>query len=436
MNKLAEESNSQLKGTVAERLLSTMGSRLYFPKGIVAQAGEAKKAAHTANATIGMAFNHGKPFILSAIADSMPTLTPEQTVLYAPTAGVEQLRMEWQNQLIKKNPSVNQGEISLPVVTTGLTGGLSAIADLFVDKGQTVITSDPCWDNYTLIFDVRREGIIRNVPFFASGCSCCCHSGLDLEGISQAVREEAKKGQVRIVLNFPNNPTGYSPTKAEARALVELFYEVARDGADVLIICDDAYFGLFYEDDICEESPFSLFAGLHERILAVKIDGPIKEDYVWGLRIGFVTIGSCGLKQEHYNALNVKLTGAIRATISCSSTPAQYFALKSLEDSRTAGEKAAFREIMRKRYVAVKAFIEENPDHPVLKPYPCNSGYFLSFNCLGVSSEALRQELLSKHGIGVVSLGEHCLRIAFSSLDEEQIPPVLKTVYEVADKMV
>jgi aspartate/methionine/tyrosine aminotransferase len=435
MNKLAEELNSQLQGTVAGRLLSRLGSRFYFPKGIVAQAGEAKKAAHTANATIGMAFSGGKPLVLSAIADCVPTLTPEQIVAYAPTAGVEQLRKEWQSRIIQKNPSLNQEKISLPVVTTGLTGGLSAIADLFVEEGQTVITCDPCWDNYTLIFDVRREGTIRNIPFFGNLGNGSSMPGMDLDTISRTVREEAKKGQVRIVLNFPNNPAGYSPTKDEAKALKELFLEVAEGGADVLVMCDDAYFGFFYEDSIYEESPFSFLADLHERILAVKIDGPIKEDYVWGLRIGLVTLGSRGLKQEHYNALNAKLTGAIRATVSCSSTPAQYFIIKALEDNRTAGEKTALKNMMKSRYTAVKTFIAGNPDHPVLKPYPCNSGYFVSFECKGVSSEALRQELLSKHGIGVVSLGDKCLRIAFSSLDEEQIAPVFSTVYEVAAKM-
>jgi hypothetical protein len=56
----------------------------------------------------------------------------------------------------------------------------------------------------------------------------------------------------------------------------------------------------------------------------------------------------------------------------------------------------------------------------------------MSFRCEGISAEALRKELLSKHGIGVISLGENCLRIAFSSLDEEQIPSVFGTIYETA----
>jgi len=429
MNALAEELNTQLNGTVAGRLQSRLGKRIYFPKGIIAQSAEAKKAASTANATIGMAFSKGKPLILSAVAESMPGFQADQIVAYAPTAGLEQVRKGWQDDILKKNPSLKREKISLPVVVPGLTAGISSIADLFLDEDMTIISSDPCWDNYTLTFEERRAGKLLGIPFFRAG------GGLDIDAIGQAVREEAKKGQVRIILNFPNNPSGYSPTVSEAKALSDLFLEAARGGADVLVICDDAYFGLFYEENIFRESVFSLLADLHERILAVKIDGPIKENYVWGLRIGFVSFGSRGLEETHYNALVTKLMGAIRSSVSCASTPAQHIIIKILEDPRTPEEKALHYGTMQKRYNRVKDFIAGNPDHPALKPLPFNSGYFMSYLCNGVSAEALRKELLAKHGIGVISLGEKCLRVAFSSLDEEQIPMVYKTIYDCAEKM-
>ena len=56
MNALAEELNEALAGTAAERLLSDMGKRMYFPKGIVSQSAEADERAHRFNATIGMAY--------------------------------------------------------------------------------------------------------------------------------------------------------------------------------------------------------------------------------------------------------------------------------------------------------------------------------------------------------------------------------------------
>jgi len=202
----------------------------------------------------------------------------------------------------------------------------------------------------------------------------------------------------------------------------------------VLVICDDAYFGLFYESNIAQESLFVRFAHMHERVLAIKIDGPIKEDYVWGLRMGFLTFGSKGLNQTHYDALIKKLMGAIRSSVSCANTSAQYLMLKAMEDPRTPGEKDAYRAMLQRRYNLVKSFINERINHPVLKPLPFNSGYFMSFHC-SIDAEALRQELLHNHGIGIIALGEHCIRVAFSSIDEDKITHVYQQIYNTAAKM-
>ena len=412
--------------------MSPLGKRLYFPKGIIAQSAEAKKSANVANATIGMACSKGKPMILSAIAESMPILTADQAVAYAPTAGVEQVRQEWKKLIINKNPSLDPDKISLPAVVAGLTLGLSLLADIFLAEGETMIASDPCWDNYSLIFKERRGGDFLGIPFLGSEQAS---GGLDIDRIARAVEKEAEKGSVRIILNFPNNPSGYSPTKAEAEALAALFLGIAEKGADVLVLCDDAYFGLFYEDNIYEESLFSLFSKLHPNILAVKIDGPIKEDFVWGLRVGFVTFGSRGLEEKHYAALVTKLMGAIRSSVSCANAPAQHIIIKALEDKRSADEKNNFQDILQRRYNKVRQFLEENPGHPKLKAFPFNSGYFMSFRCEGISAEKLRRELLTAHGIGLIALGDTCLRVAFSSLDEEQIPHVYKTIFDTALKI-
>jgi aspartate/methionine/tyrosine aminotransferase len=428
MNPLADELNTVLEGTIAGRLLSNLGRRFYFPKGIIAQSAEAKKSAAMANGTIGMAYANGKPMILSAIADNMASLTSEESVAYAPTAGVEKARAVWKDLLIHKNPSLDPARISMPVVVSGLTAGLSCAADMFINKDTGIIASDPCWDNYSLIFEVRRGAEIIATPFVSIG------AGLDMEAIGVAVRRQAQSGTVRIIFNFPNNPSGYSPTTPETEALVTLIRKTAEDGADVLVICDDAYFGLFYEEDIARESLFARFAALHERVLAIKIDGPIKEDFVWGLRMGFLTFGSKNLDCRHYDALVKKLMGAIRSSVSCANTSAQYLMLKAMEDPRTPGEKDRYRDMLQRRYQLVKAFIDAHPGHPVLKPLPFNSGYFMSFHS-EVDAEALRQELLAKHGIGVIALGEHYVRVAFSSIDEEKITGVYRTIYEVAAKL-
>ncbi|MDR3303698.1 MAG: aminotransferase class I/II-fold pyridoxal phosphate-dependent enzyme [Treponema sp.] len=428
MNNLANELNAMLDATVAGRLLSGLGRRLYFPKGIIVQSAEAKKAAYRANATIGMAYDKGVPLILPAIADAIPALSPAEIVGYAPTAGVEATRVSWKKRILAKNPAISDDDLSLPVVVPGLTAGISYTADLFFDEHTSIIMSKPHWDNYELIFQERRGANIAAIPFFGAG------SGLDRNAISRAMKEAAKSGAVRIILNFPNNPAGYAPTLDEVDALVTLIDGIARGGADVLVLCDDAYFGLFYEDTVSRESLFTRLATLHERVLAIKIDGPTKEDYVWGFRIGFVTLGSRGLKAEHHDALIKKYMGAIRSSVSCSNTPAQYLLMHSLEDGRTVSERERFYTLLKNRYQVVRRFVDGHSS-PRLRALPFNSGYFMSFHCVGVKAGDLRRELLEKHGIGTIAFGDDYLRIAFASLDEALIEGVYQTIYETADAL-
>ncbi|GHV85791.1 hypothetical protein AGMMS50230_13990 [Spirochaetia bacterium] len=432
INPLALELNSILDKSSAGPFLSALGRRLFFPRGIIAQAAEAKKTARV-NATLGMAFHDGQPLILSALARELPGLKPEESVVYAPTAGVEVFRLAWKTGLLQKNPSLKEADFSLPVVVPGIASGISYIADLFLDHGETMLAGDPWWDNYSLIFTERRGALLKGIPLFAesagttgSGTDSGLHSGLDIGAFEKALKEEAASGTVRIILNFPQNPSGYTPTAAEADTLVRLVKDTAISGVPVLVICDDAYFGLFYEEKTIKESLFSRFASLHEKVLAVKIDGPTKEDYVWGFRTAFVSFGSKGLDEASYAALEKKLIGAIRSSVSCANTPAQYLALKTMNDPTTQADKAAFFAMLRGRYLAVKRFIEENPLPRGLQVLPFNSGYFMSFRCKAV--EQLRQTLLKK-GIGTIALGDEYLRVTFAAIEETDIPEVYRAIY-------
>ena len=68
--------------------------------------------------------------------------------------------------------------------------------------------------------------------------------------------------------------------------------EAADDGRNLIVVTDDAYFGLFYGDELAEESLFARLVNLHDRILAVKVNGPTKEEFVWGLRTGMLTFST------------------------------------------------------------------------------------------------------------------------------------------------
>lgn len=426
MNDVAIELNEALQGTVAGRLFSDFGKRIYFPRGILAQSAEAKKSAVKANGTIGMAYSNGKPLLLPAFERYFSGFEAEEIVAYAPVAGKEALRKLWKTLILQKNPSLNPDCISLPIVTPGVTSGIAYTAELFVNPGQAVLSAEPSWDNYSLIFEERCGGILRGIHFFDDD------GRLNIPKIDEAIRSEAAKGSVRIIFNFPNNPAGYSPSSAEVDALVDSIRNAAIGGADALVICDDAYFGFFYENNTCRESIFSRLAGLHERVLAVKTDGPTKEDYSWGLRIAMITIGSKGLSPEHFEALEKKFTGTIRSSVSCSNTPAQSLLLRMYDDETTAAQKKVFYTMLKERYEAVKRFIETRKGDPHLSPMPFNSGYFMCLRCKGVDAGSLRRELLEKHGIGIIAFGSEYIRIAFASIEKEAVSEVFAAIYDTA----
>jgi aspartate/methionine/tyrosine aminotransferase len=426
MNSIAKELNEVLQGTAAAGLLSGMGKEMFFPKGIVAQSAEAGQKAKKYNATVGMATSRGVPLHLDSIQQEFPGIESGAIFPYAPTAGDPKLRSIWKDEMVRKNPGLQGKDFSLPVVTAGLTHGVAIVADLFLDAGDTIIVPDMFWGNYRLIFEVRRGAKIRTFPFFSES------GALNLEGLEETISSTPGE-KVMLIVNFPNNPTGYSPTDAEARALADLLTKTAEAGKKVLVMTDDAYFGLFYEEGTCTESLFSYLADAHENLLAIKGDAATKEELVWGFRVGFLTFAAKGMTGVHYEALVKKTMGAIRSSVSNCSRPAQTLLLKGMSSGTYAAEKEAAFATLLERYRAVKQVLALYADNQLLKPLPFNSGYFMAFVCQG-DAEALRLHLLDTYAIGTISIGDSYLRIAYSSVDIEDIEDLFRTLYKAAEE--
>ncbi|MCK4819496.1 aminotransferase class I/II-fold pyridoxal phosphate-dependent enzyme, partial [bacterium] len=340
---------------------------------------------------------------------------------YASSYGIPELRQAWQKLIKEKNPSLKT-EISLPVVTNGLTHGLSIIGYLFVDPGNKCTVSNIHWENYELIFNYGY-----NVTFLCF--NTFNGTGLDTEDFSAKLAENP--GKQIILMNFPHNPTGYTLTDKEADDLVSIIKKSAERGNTILVINDDAYFGLVYQQGIFRESLFSRLADLHENVLAVKIDGATKEDYAWGFRVGFITYASKGIGQEIFNALEDKTTGAIRGNISSASHISQSILLNALSSPRYLQEKKSKYDLLKSRYKAVREVLSQNQHYSdYFSPLPFNSGYFMCIQLKkGLDSEIIRQLLLKKYDTGVVATG-NLLRVAFSSVAEQKIPCLFENIYQ------
>lgn len=429
MKDLAIELNETLKGTCAYDLLGNKGKNMYFPKGIVAQSAEAGDKAKRYNATVGLATEKGDPFCLSDIYSAFVpgSLSKKEIFNYAPGGGDKELRALWKKAMVKKNPTLEGKLLSTPIVTGGLTHTISIIATLFMDRGDEVVCPDLYWDNYQLIFEDLAEGELKTFPSFKDG-------GFNVEGMKKALRE-TKGDTARLILNFPNNPTGYSPSKEEAKAIVEAVKEVAESGKKILVISDDAYFGLFYEEETEKESLFSFFCDAHENILAIKGDAATKEEMVWGFRIGFITYGGKALGKEEIDALEKKTLGAVRCTVSNCDRPGQSLLKRGMAGENYDKDKEYLFRTVGERYRVIRKTLEKYRDSKVLRPYPFNSGYFMAFDTMGRNAEELRLHLLEKYQVGAINIMGRTLRLAYCSVEKENLEDLVDIVFKAAEEI-
>jgi len=428
MNPLAEQLNQTIKASAPHvyNMLSVVGRKLFFPKGILSQSAEAKEKAHAINATIGIAKEGGHTMVFDTVMASINDIQPSQSITYAPSFGLPTLRKQWQKELFVKNPSLTGKTVSLPVVTCGITHGIATFADMWTNPGDVIILPEMMWGNYAMIFSVRKDARIRHYELFNKA------GGFNLAAFEQALRQEAaENSKITVVLNFPQNPSGYTISEAEAEKIVVVLTEIAAGGTTVLAVTDDAYFGLFYEPETIKESIFARLCGAHPNILAIKLDGATKENFVWGLRVGFITYGGTFSEEtaDLFDALERKTAGCIRGTLSNASHLSQTILLKSIQDERNAAEKQAKFDILMERAQRVKKVSTDPKYAAAWDVYPFNSGYFMCIRLKTVDAEALRIHLLDRYGVGLISLGASNLRVAFSCLEADDVETLFDTIF-------
>ncbi len=424
LNSQAKELNQILKthNTTAYELLSKKGKAIYFPaKGILAQGMAAK--GKEINATIGTAYeDDGKPMVIPSIA-RLFEIDSKDVFPYAPSEGIKPLRDKWKELIRAKNPSLGSQEISVPVVTCGVTNGLSIVGYMFVGDTDDIILSDLYWENYDLVFANAYGAKLRFFNLFKN-------QRFDIGSFRETVIS-GSIGKKIVLLNFPNNPSGYTPTREEAEEIASVLKEAAETGNKLAVILDDSYFGLFFEDTVMPESLFPKLAHSHENLLAIKVDGMTKEEYAWGLRVGFVTYGIKNGNKELYRALEDKTAGAVRGNISNSPHASQSTFLRALNSDAHEQEKQKNNEKIKERYLKVKEVLKAHTEYSeYFEALPFNSGYFMCVKLKSSDPNKVWELLLSKYSTGVICYEEKSLlRLAFASTPLGQIEKLFGNIY-------
>lgn len=395
----------------ARRLLSPLGQRAAMPLGIPQQSEQARGVLR--NATIGEITDaKGLPLALPSIARHFSGFADTTMLRYAPQAGLAALRQAWLSRLALPAGT----PASIPVVTTGITHGLSLCADLFTGPGVPVVIGAPYWDNYALIFTMRTGAPLVPYPFFGPD------RRFNVAGLAATLAE--LRGPALVLLNFPSNPTGYSPYPDEVEALVRV---LAAHPHPLGVVCDDAYNGLFYDPALYGRSVYATLATALDpsRALVCKVDGATKELVFFGGRVGFLTFSADGSAGR---ALAEKAAALLRGTISSVSRPAQTAVLGALGSDTLVAEQADVTRVLARRYAALRDALAAHG----LTPWPFNSGCFA---LLGLPDrldvETVRQRLIREYSVGVIAVpSANALRIAFCSIEAEDIPDLVERIVQ------
>jgi len=408
---------------------SKLGENIILPQDVLIQSKETSAVVGAINATIGIATANKKAMSLPSINKVITEISNSEYLPYSPTPGLPKMRELWKEKILADNPTINKDYLSLPMVTTGITQGIDIAANLFSEKEDALLLPNLFWQNYAQIYTIKLGNNIYKYKQFDE------NNNFSIENFKSALYS-IKEDKISLILNFPNNPTGYTPSDDELTKLVEVINIFAKEhpSKQLIIVSDDAYFGLFFEENHKTPTLSATYKlAENSNCLIVKLDGITKEFYSWGLRVGFITYYT---KDDTLRkTLLEKTQGFLRSTTSSPSNLSQQIALRLLENKQALLEKEENDSIIQDRYNELKLAISKENLATLVTILPFNSGYFFTIKLpTTINAHEFRLKFLNEYKYGVYSMdGEH-IRIAFSCLDKELIPDLISKFKECIQK--
>jgi len=399
---------------------SKLGENIILPQDVLIQSKETAAIPGAINATIGIATSNKKAMALPSINKVITEINNSEYLPYSPTPGLPKMRELWKEKILADNPSINKDFLSLPMVTTGITQGIDIAANLFSESGDALLLPNLFWQNYAQIYTIKLGNKIYKYNQFDE------NNEFSISNFKETLYS-IKEDKISLILNFPNNPTGYTPSDVELNSLVDVISTYAKENKNkqLIIVSDDAYFGLFFEKNHKTPTLSATYKlAENENCLIVKLDGITKEFYSWGLRVGFITYYT--KNNELRKILLEKTQGYLRSTTSSPSNLSQQIAVRLLDNKQSLEEKEINDKIIEERYNELKQAISKEQLDQLVRVLPFNSGYFFTIKLpSNINAHEFRLKFLNEYKYGVYSMDDEHIRIAFSCLDKELIPELI-----------
>jgi len=240
---------------------------------------EESKIREVANAGIGrddvLAFWFGESdemtpdFVRQAAIESLQ----RGETFYAHNLGLPELRQAVAGKMSALHRPVGMERI---VITSGGVSGLMVAMQALVDPGDEVVVVTPVWPNLTAQPRILGANL-RCVPLRPRGGAWA----LDLPALLAAITPATKL----LVVNSPNNPTGWTLTRDEQRELLE---HCRRTGT--WILADEVYEHLYYADDTANGCAPSFLDVAEPQDRLVVVHSFSKSFLMTGWRLGWLVL--------------------------------------------------------------------------------------------------------------------------------------------------
>jgi aspartate/methionine/tyrosine aminotransferase len=448
---------SIIKKTPLYNSFSEIGKRIFLPEGVFYWAKRAREEAELIG-TLGAAYGFEKDFIDGGISDWLPCYLKEikdyskldvkEIVPYTSIGGLKETREIWKDWILQKSSYSDKDNakfsrlnkyITTPVITGGITNGIFQACTLFLNPSDTIILPNKRWGNYDNIINKFIGAKSKYFEFFKNDI-------INIDGLKIAIEKIGKiQEKIVILLNFPNNPTGYVPTIEEGSEIVDMLKKGQLNcNKPIFVLVDDAYEPYVFRDNVLNRSIFYELHQLDENVIPIKLDGITKELLIYGGRVGFITIGLKPSWIENDEELQIlkdeinnKLEGFIRATISNCNSFYQELIYKLFQEKgieQIMKSRKEVQNLIKKRYECINSELEKIKN-PNMSIDPNSGGFFvfLNLNTKKLKATDFADYLLKQYKVGIIPIEKldenvNGIRIAYCSIDLNEIPELIKRI--------
>ena len=369
------------------------------------------------NATIGVLLDDdGNLTVLPTAARAIRDVPSLEWAAYAPIAGTPDFLRAVLDDVLGGEPELRR--IATAVATPGGSGAVRHAIANFLEPGQAMLTTDWFWMPYRTLCEEAERRLETFEMWDQDG-------GLDVASLDAALgRLLAAQGRALVVLNDPcHNPTGYSMTDAEWRAVVDCLLARA-DAGPITLLVDSAYvlYGAKGSASIA-----SHLRPLVERCSVLFAWSASKSFTCYGLRVGALV--ACIADDRERTTVENALIHSCRGTWSNCNRGGLAAVTRLLVDgalSRTcSAERAEAKALLAAR---VREFNRHARTHGLRYPR-YDGGFFVTVFGDGPHEKA---ESMRARGVYVVPQvaadGEGALRVALCAVAERDIERLVKAL--------